>query len=635
MPHTFFLQKTGRCRRKRSEHERCYVFSAVPRLLKAATMSSVCREIITLQLGHYSNFVGTHWWNLQDASLSYDPDSPPAEIQSDAVFREGQTPAGHVTYTPRLIAMDLKGSHVVRVCAWIWLLSALSVQGACGRCARREVCTATAKEEPPHGETPPLGPGTCRTPETRRTPKTSWTPVWSTDQQDFGDQQDSGLWSGSETCRTPETSRNPVWFRALQGSRDHQDSRDLLDFGDPQDSGLVRRPAGLRSGPDPCRTLETSRTLVWSRALQDSDLLQRPVGLWSGRSDPVRFRSGSLMMHQESPPEKNLFLEDLDLLDVSTQWNRVKLGRTGSHHLLLSVQNGEILPEPALPDPARNPSPKRFCSDPLDPDLVDPVGARLARVQKGYRLESSVRVWEADRLEAFGQGEAVLQGALLEELEDRLHFFVEECDYLQVGLPGPNHPVPPDPVGPKRPGPNPPSKFQTRSDLIPIQSNPVRPDQIQSNPTWLYPKVQNPPNLPDPTLRPRPGPAPLRLCSLLQGFQVLVDLSDGFSGLGSRLTELLQDSYGGRGLLTWGLAPAGRPPANPLMAAYGLLNGALGALHMSGHSTMFCPLTLGGGLGRVGSRWAGSGRTGPDFPLLRYDVSILLLCHPSRTPQEI
>lgn len=42
---------------------------------------------------------------------------------------------------------------------------------------------------------------------------------------------------------------------------------------------------------------------------------------------------------------------------------------------------------------------------------------------------------EAHRLEAFGQGEALLQGALLEELEDKLHFFVEECDYLQVPPP--------------------------------------------------------------------------------------------------------------------------------------------------------------------------------------------------------
>lgn len=41
---------------------------------------------------------------------------------------------------------------------------------------------------------------------------------------------------------------------------------------------------------------------------------------------------------------------------------------------------------------------------------------------------------EADRLEAFGQGESLLQGSVLEELEDKLHFFVEECDYLQVDL---------------------------------------------------------------------------------------------------------------------------------------------------------------------------------------------------------
>lgn len=42
--------------------------------------------------------------------MSYDPECPPGEIQSDVVFREGQTLGGHVTYTPRLIAMDLKGT---------------------------------------------------------------------------------------------------------------------------------------------------------------------------------------------------------------------------------------------------------------------------------------------------------------------------------------------------------------------------------------------------------------------------------------------------------------------------------------------------------------------------------------------
>lgn len=41
---------------------------------------------------------------------------------------------------------------------------------------------------------------------------------------------------------------------------------------------------------------------------------------------------------------------------------------------------------------------------------------------------------EAQRLEAFGQGEALLRGPVLDELEDKLHFFAEECDYLQVSL---------------------------------------------------------------------------------------------------------------------------------------------------------------------------------------------------------
>ncbi|XP_025947302.1 protein misato homolog 1 isoform X3 [Apteryx rowi] len=78
---------------------------------------------------------------------------------------------------------------------------------------------------------------------------------------------------------------------------------------------------------------------------------------------------------------------------------------------------------------------------------------------------------ECGRLEAFGQGESLLQDPVcLEELEDRLHFFVEECDYLQ-------------------------------------------------------------------------------------GFQVLCDLHNGFSGVGAKVTELLHDEYSGKGILTWGLTP--------------------------------------------------------------------------------
>ncbi|XP_071089418.1 protein misato homolog 1-like [Haliotis cracherodii] len=70
------------------------------------------REIVTLQIGHYANFVGTHWWNIQESSFVYTPQAltGPKEINHDVLFREGQTLHGEVTYTPRLIAVDLKGS---------------------------------------------------------------------------------------------------------------------------------------------------------------------------------------------------------------------------------------------------------------------------------------------------------------------------------------------------------------------------------------------------------------------------------------------------------------------------------------------------------------------------------------------
>ncbi|KAF2899962.1 hypothetical protein ILUMI_06229 [Ignelater luminosus] len=67
------------------------------------------REILSLQFGHYSNFIGTHWWNTQETSFEYNATSP-AEINHDILFREGSTRSGQVTFTPRLLLVDLKGS---------------------------------------------------------------------------------------------------------------------------------------------------------------------------------------------------------------------------------------------------------------------------------------------------------------------------------------------------------------------------------------------------------------------------------------------------------------------------------------------------------------------------------------------
>ena len=72
---------------------------------------SLTREVITLQFGHYSNFVGTHWINIQESSFCYGPSSSfQQEINHDVLFREGLTLQGQQTYTPRLLIFDLKGS---------------------------------------------------------------------------------------------------------------------------------------------------------------------------------------------------------------------------------------------------------------------------------------------------------------------------------------------------------------------------------------------------------------------------------------------------------------------------------------------------------------------------------------------
>ncbi|XP_076246179.1 protein misato homolog 1-like [Calliopsis andreniformis] len=44
------------------------------------------REVLTIQLGHYSKFIGTHWWNLQESNFSYEPDNP-SEINHDVLYR--------------------------------------------------------------------------------------------------------------------------------------------------------------------------------------------------------------------------------------------------------------------------------------------------------------------------------------------------------------------------------------------------------------------------------------------------------------------------------------------------------------------------------------------------------------------
>ena len=73
--------------------------------------------VITLQLGNYSNYVGAHFWNIQEAGFVY-PSSKNTtftpDVSNRTLYREGMTGFsendGQPTFTPRLVSVDLKGA---------------------------------------------------------------------------------------------------------------------------------------------------------------------------------------------------------------------------------------------------------------------------------------------------------------------------------------------------------------------------------------------------------------------------------------------------------------------------------------------------------------------------------------------
>lgn len=69
------------------------------------------REILTFQFGNYSNYIGAHWWNIQESGFKYDiSDEPTSQIDNDVLYREGQNYKRQTTFTPRLLLVDLDGS---------------------------------------------------------------------------------------------------------------------------------------------------------------------------------------------------------------------------------------------------------------------------------------------------------------------------------------------------------------------------------------------------------------------------------------------------------------------------------------------------------------------------------------------
>ncbi|XP_070806988.1 LOW QUALITY PROTEIN: protein misato homolog 1 [Pituophis catenifer annectens] len=206
---------------------------------------------------------------------------------------------------------------------------------------------------------------------------------------------------------------------------------------------------------------------------------------------PIAWK-GSLTTHQQDPVAPSPVLEGLD----QPEGDRFSNGDFASKSL-----PGGKPQQPTKPLALESPAPawSDFLRTNLHPRTI-------------LTIHEYNREEESNRLEAFGQGEKLLQdGRYLEELEDRLHFYVEECDYLQ-------------------------------------------------------------------------------------GFQLLCDLHNGFSGVGSKAVELLQDEYAGKGILTCGLTPV-LQSSLPHRHFYRLMNTALGIVRLSSQSSLFCPLSLNGRLG--------------------------------------
>jgi hypothetical protein len=67
----------------------------------------IMHEIVTIQLGRRANYLGTHYWNIQESYHTFAP-APLSPVNHDVHFRQGIAPDGTETYLPRTLIYDLK-----------------------------------------------------------------------------------------------------------------------------------------------------------------------------------------------------------------------------------------------------------------------------------------------------------------------------------------------------------------------------------------------------------------------------------------------------------------------------------------------------------------------------------------------
>ncbi|KAF8648203.1 hypothetical protein AX16_006342 [Volvariella volvacea WC 439] len=67
------------------------------------------REIVYIQAGTLANYTGTHFWNTQECYFTYgDEEDANPIVNHDVSFREGISPSGKPTYSPRVVVFDYK-----------------------------------------------------------------------------------------------------------------------------------------------------------------------------------------------------------------------------------------------------------------------------------------------------------------------------------------------------------------------------------------------------------------------------------------------------------------------------------------------------------------------------------------------
>ncbi|KAI0072181.1 tubulin nucleotide-binding domain-like protein [Panus rudis PR-1116 ss-1] len=67
------------------------------------------KEILYIQAGNRSNWIGSHFWNTQESYFTYEEGEDPL-TNHDISFREGQTLKGTPTFCPRLLLFDRKAN---------------------------------------------------------------------------------------------------------------------------------------------------------------------------------------------------------------------------------------------------------------------------------------------------------------------------------------------------------------------------------------------------------------------------------------------------------------------------------------------------------------------------------------------